>query len=524
MTYQEYKQSIVPYMEFEYDIVSDDFMTRLTEINLPGERLLDTSKLNIMNHSFRKLFSDLYLNYPNIDSKLLKRVPILLDHYINGQLVKVFIFFPRNNAFSIYLLDISTIQNQQLDFKMMSIASESSNIVFGEIDKNDHLRIIAGKLKYLDTYDPNESLFVQLQKWVHPHDLIRLKQYNKKFKLRARMGDTYDLTIRLVDPKNHSDIRSYHIFGEVIELNPKTLQYDKILGVVTDITPYVQSQERLSLATDSTGVAIYEYDIRNELTYVNHSFYALFGVDPNILRNDLYLWLNGFDESSRFLLQDMIGKMFSGEKTDVQKLDLLYNHPSRGPIWVELSCNSIYTFNKNVPSQIVGTILDITKRKLNEEKLKMIAFYDDLTNIYRRHVLVDQIDNLIHEENQFAVLFLDLDRFKEINDNYGHDVGDRFLKAFVRLVKEILNPKHIFGRLAGDEFLIIVPNYDLEQVKDLKEQVRYQVSRLEIDDYKHNIGISIGCAFSFKDGETSSKLISVADKNMYIDKDKNGRK
>jgi diguanylate cyclase (GGDEF)-like protein len=164
-------------------------------------------------------------------------------------------------------------------------------------------------------------------------------------------------------------------------------------------------------------------------------------------------------------------------------------------------------------------VLDITERKLNEERLRLIAYYDDLTNVYRRHVLMDQIDMLIHNHD-LAILFLDLDKFKEVNDRYGHSVGDRFLKAFVRLIREILLPDYVFGRLAGDEFVIILPNYSEESVKALIENIRKQMSYLKIEDYEHHISVSIGVSYSDKDGDNSSALISVADKNMYEEKAK----
>ncbi len=170
---------------------------------------------------------------------------------------------------------------------------------------------------------------------------------------------------------------------------------------------------------------------------------------------------------------------------------------------------------------IVGSREDITKRKEMEIELDRMANYDELTNIPNMRLFFKSFRNTINEskkmDKKFAVLFIDLDWFKEINDNYGHDVGDEVLVCAVKRIYKCLRKGDILGRIGGDEFAAILKDIsDREEiekiVKDIQNSLR---KRIKIGDVTCNIDSSIGITIFPEDGEKIEVLMRNSDKAMY---------
>ncbi len=152
---------------------------------------------------------------------------------------------------------------------------------------------------------------------------------------------------------------------------------------------------------------------------------------------------------------------------------------------------------------------------LNEE-----VFKDQLTEIYNRKKLDAILEQLNSSTDRYAVLYLDLDKFKEINDIYGHEVGDRLLVYFTKRIKQIVREKDMFIRIGGDEFIIIVKDtVDTNEIINLVARLEWSVlPKFKIDDITVEIETSIGYAIYPNDGDTFDKVLLVADEMMYKDK------
>jgi len=174
--------------------------------------------------------------------------------------------------------------------------------------------------------------------------------------------------------------------------------------------------------------------------------------------------------------------------------------------------------------------LEKANRKLlsQEDELKKLAHYDSLTGLANRTLVTEQLSLLLarcqREKNQVAVLFLDLDGFKAINDNYGHQVGDKLLVSVAKKLRAALRNSDVIGRLGGDEFIVLIETgsggLKPEQVS---AKIKHSLSKaVSIDGHSVQIGVSIGIAIYPDDGESLDTLISISDTNMYTDK--NARK
>lgn len=179
--------------------------------------------------------------------------------------------------------------------------------------------------------------------------------------------------------------------------------------------------------------------------------------------------------------------------------------------------------NKDKP-YILCMARDITARKRLEEELDRAAHYDGLTGLANRRLILDTLKNAIanakRTNNMLGVLFIDVDDFKKINDVYGHNVGDKVLVEMAARFSEAIRESDYVGRLAGDEFLIVLQNINSREDADaVAEKVRKLVAEpCHIDNLLINTSASIGVSLYPEDSIDIDELMSKSDKAMYEEK------
>lgn len=162
------------------------------------------------------------------------------------------------------------------------------------------------------------------------------------------------------------------------------------------------------------------------------------------------------------------------------------------------------------------TVIDITQRKRNETKMLADALRDPLTGVLNRRGFEKEAATSVRSEERGAVLYLDLNQFKTINDRFGHQAGDALLKAFGHRLEFCLRPEDILGRLGGDEFAIVLPGVTVDDAKHIAERLVVTASEAYIiQGQEIRCAASVGIALMPKHGEELWHLISVADQAMY---------
>jgi len=176
--------------------------------------------------------------------------------------------------------------------------------------------------------------------------------------------------------------------------------------------------------------------------------------------------------------------------------------------------------------QFIGTMRDITERKDAEEKILHLAHYDTLTDLPNRRLVQDRIQQTFASarrlETKFAVMFVDIDNFKNINDHYGHDMGDLFLQMVAqRLTGSLLRADDTVGRQGGDEFIVLLANLSADKDAALVAQKILDVlsAPFMINEQEIRSGASIGIAIYPKDGDNVDTLLKNSDAAMYAAKD-----
>jgi len=170
---------------------------------------------------------------------------------------------------------------------------------------------------------------------------------------------------------------------------------------------------------------------------------------------------------------------------------------------------------------ILGTVYDIQQRKEIEQELKRLATTDTLTGAANRRSFFELAEQdfkrVQRYENSVAFLVLDIDHFKVVNDNYGHQGGDEVLKAFVRACKNELREADVFGRIGGEEFAILLPETDQQSARLVAERIRQKIERLVIAFEEHaiKITVSIGVATIAITDKSFDQVFQRADTALY---------
>lgn len=263
------------------------------------------------------------------------------------------------------------------------------------------------------------------------------------------------------------------------------------------------------------------------------------GLDGKVLRYNrrfLEIWDipdNLINEGDDDRLLSFVAESIKDWNAFIKLVEFLYKHPGEKRIGdvIELKSGRILSRNTGPvcleSGEIIGRLWnfeDVTEQKRQEVVIRKMAYYDFLTGLPNRRTFYDRLSVALSEakrnKHTLAVMFIDLDRFKQINDTWGHEMGDKVLKTVATAMKGFLRESDSLARIGGDEFVLLLPRVDkVEDVRVVTSKFLDAFQRPQnIDGCEISIGISIGAVFYPKDGDDPDTLIKSADHVMYTAK------
>lgn len=279
------------------------------------------------------------------------------------------------------------------------------------------------------------------------------------------------------------------------------------------------SERNLQLAekviqTSLEGIMI--TDAKGRIMRVNPAFTDLTGYRPDEVIGQSPAVLQSGRHDKTFY-----DRMWATLGRDGQWRGEIWNRRKNGEIYPELLTIKAITDERDEITHYAALFSDITELKENERKIRHLAYYDPLTGLPNRRLFHDRLDLAIAHAHRsggrLAVLFIDLDHFKKINDTLGHAVGDELLEVVAGKLTDCLREDDSVARTGGDEFLALLPEIeDFEPVADIAQRIIDSLSQpVVLEGRELVIGCSVGVAFYPDDGEDSEALLKHADIAMY---------
>jgi len=335
----------------------------------------------------------------------------------------------------------------------------------------------------------------------------------------------YDYIIRPIDiPLLRNKVRVFlklHRTEQMLKqtnclLEEKTEQLDRQLKEQFEVNNRLKFSEQV-FENSVNGIIVVDIDLK--FVRVNKAFSRITGYSPDELVGKTPKIL-----SSGIQDKDFYTEMWDTLKTKGAWQGELWNRRKGQDLYAEmLSINAVKDEYGHV-SHYIGIVTDITEKKRIHEKNEHLANYDFLTSLPNRLKLMTDLRQNIADPtiNSLALLFLDLDKFKPVNDQYGHQVGDELLTAVAKRLLACVREQDIVVRLGGDEFIVVLksPKNAHKAAEKVASKIIIAISSpFNLSDQCIYINTSIGIALYPEHGQDADRLITVADNAMYKSKE-----
>ncbi len=416
---------------------------------------------------------------------------------------------------AIFIKDLTLEYN--IEKKLLNSKKEWKSIIdnminlFIQTDKNGVIKKASPSVKNILGYDKNEIIGKNiLDFWINKQKAISLKEHYKNNPKKEK-----DVIAEVKDKKGEI------VFLEV-SISPRFDEQGNYVGsdnIAKDITDQIKAQKELKLykkVIENTTEGIIITDSKNHIIYTNRAFSEITKYQKDEVLNKTPSILKSGLHDKKFYRQ-----MWKSIDTKGFWRGEIWNKHKDNGIYPELlTINSIKN-DKGKIENYIAIFTDISEIKKSQAKMRHLATHDNLTKLPNRvmlsEILKHSIKSAKRQKELMAIMFLDLDNFKMINDNFGHKEGDSILIETAKRLKKTLREDDVICRFGGDEFIII-----LEHIQDSKNlaDIAYKLNQTlkipyEMKNYTHYLSCSIGIAIYPNDAKTEDELIKNADAAMY---------
>jgi diguanylate cyclase (GGDEF)-like protein/PAS domain S-box-containing protein len=299
-----------------------------------------------------------------------------------------------------------------------------------------------------------------------------------------------------------------------------------VLGIARDITTRYRaeraaklSKARLSVALHATQIAIWDWDIKRDRWYASRVYYTSLGYPPERRRGDREIWIERVHPDDRGRVLGIIQKAMQGD-TAPYEYEARLRHADGSYRWMQVRGVAVDHNSRGLATRMLGVRQDITEKKAAEERIRRLAHYDTLTQLPNRTWLNEIMPGTFTRARiggeTMAVLVVDVDNFKNINDTFGHSIGDELLVDVAKRIGTLACEADVVARIGGDTFVMVLSGGKISQAITLAQRLiellslPFRTGQLDL-----MITASIGVALSPAHGVDFDTLFKCADGAMH---------
>ena len=282
------------------------------------------------------------------------------------------------------------------------------------------------------------------------------------------------------------------------------------------------AQQKLQHVIDGAHLGYWDWNYQTGEHQVNDRWLEIIGLERSELKNHIDDWLDRVhpDDKEHVLNTIDMNIMLKNNYS----CEFRIQHKDGHWVWVE-SAGAVVEYEGDKPSRLSGIYQDISERKSFEAWLEQQATHDHLTGLLNRgemQRLADkELDRATRYNHRLSLFMVDIDHFKRVNDEFGHQMGDEVLKTIAQVLGDVSRQIDIVARFGGEEFVLLLPETPEQKAKEMADRLRREVSRTEITDgfQELRVTVSIGIATFPQDGADFKALLGQADRALYEAKD-----
>lgn len=287
------------------------------------------------------------------------------------------------------------------------------------------------------------------------------------------------------------------------------------------------SEERFRLAVAGTHDGIWDWDLASNLAYLSPRFKEIMGLPEReeTFPDPVSVWSRRMHPADRERFTALFDAYLAAGGDGVFTTEYRLHEGTEQPVWIVMRAKALRHATGKV-SRMSGSITDVTDRKRQESEMKQLehrALHDALTGLPNRACLLDHLEQALTAAKQsratVAMILMDLDEFKQINDNLGHHTGDQVLQQAALRLRQALRVSDTIARLGGDEFAVLLPGSNEANARGVAQKILSAFSApFHLGKDHRNVGISLGIAWYPDHGQDITTLIENADTAMYTAK------
>lgn len=304
----------------------------------------------------------------------------------------------------------------------------------------------------------------------------------------------------------------------------------KALDELKHINQQLQfSDNRWRFALEGSGDGVWDWDVPNKQVTFSKRWKEMLGYEERDLDNTFEEWQSKIHPDSYAGVMSVIDATLMGQASNYS-IECRFKCKDNSWKWMLARGMVVIKDDYGLPLRMVGTQTDISQLKESEETIWQHANFDALTNLPNRRMFYARLEQELSKSKRtklkFGLLFLDLDRFKEVNDTLGHDQGDVLLQLAAQRLLDCTYEQDVVARLGGDEFVILVSDIETSHLKNLEVIAQKVLATLAepflLNHEKAFVSASIGIAIYPDDSSSSDDLIKCVDQAMYESKHRGG--